>query len=51
MAIYGAANLRLERDILLRFPTSVIDAARAIVADGGDGGVYLRPEEQPTWPT
>jgi hypothetical protein len=47
MAMYGAANVRLERDILPKFPAAVIDAARAVVASDGDAGLYLRPEEQP----
>lgn len=48
MAVYGAANARLERDILPKFSAAVINAARAVIT--GDDGVYLRPEENPAWP-
>lgn len=51
MHLYGAAQVRLERDILARFPAPVLEAARAAVsADGDDAGPYLAPEETP-WPS
>lgn len=50
MSLYGAAHLRLERDILAGFGVAVVEAAQAIIdTDGEDGDLYLRPEEQP-WP-
>ena len=48
MATYGAANVRLERDILPKFSAAVITAARSVLT--ADDGVYLRPEENPAWP-
>lgn len=45
MAMYGAANVRIERDILPKFGAAVIDAARAAIAEDSDAGVYLRSEE------
>ena len=48
MATYGAANVRIERDILPKFSAAVITAARSVLT--ADDGVYLRPEENPAWP-
>lgn len=50
MAMYGPANVRLERDILPKFGAAVIEAAREVTAEDRDGAVYLRPEEHATWP-
>ena len=49
MSLYGAAHLRLERDILAGFGAAVVEAAQAVVDADGDSGLYVRPEEQP-WP-
>ncbi len=49
MALYGAAHLRLERDILAGFGAAVLDAAQSVVDGDLAGDLYLRPEEHP-WP-
>lgn len=51
MALYGPAQLRLDRDILPAFPAEVIAAARVAVDDDADSPVplYVRPEENPAW--
>jgi hypothetical protein len=50
MHLYGAAQVRLERDILPRFSESTLAAARSSISASDDPGPYLRPEEAP-WHT
>jgi hypothetical protein len=45
MQLYGAAKVRLERDILARFSDPVLAAARARLAERDGPGPYLRPED------
>jgi len=47
MHLYGAAQVRLERDILARFPASVLETARAAVTASAEPGPYFAPEESP----
>src|SRR5262249_35010862 len=44
-AVYGAASVRLERDILPMFSTTVITAARAAL-ETDEVPLYLRPEDR-----
>ncbi|MDQ6748501.1 MAG: hypothetical protein M3010_10420, partial [Candidatus Dormibacteraeota bacterium] len=47
MHLYGPAQVRLERDILARFPAAVLTAARADVTADDGPSLYLAPEEAP----